>query len=256
MLYGVCSGLENAAVIAAAGFDYIELHVQLNLRPEEPDEVFASELKKILASPLPCAAANCFIPNHLKITGPAADAAALEQYVAVACARAEQVGIETIVLGSGGARRIPDGCDREQALNQLAAFAWMAGEYAGRHAITVCLEPLNREECNVLNTVAETAEFVRMIGHPRVKLVVDGYHWARNGDPVESIVAAESLIHHVHIATYANRLAPGKECCDFQPFFSALVATGYDGRISIEGGWGQMEEEVEIALFALKAYGL
>jgi sugar phosphate isomerase/epimerase len=255
MLYGVCTGPEYAGAFAEAGFDYIELHVQLQLRPEEPDAVFAAQLEQILAGPLPCPVANCFIPGHLKITGPAVDFTALTRYAAIACDRAQQAGIETIVFGSGGARNIPDGFDRTQAMDQLAAFARMAGDAAAQHAVTICVEPLNRGECNVLNTVAETAEFVRSIGHPHVKLVVDAYHWARNEEPADSIVAAAEFIDHVHIATYATRRAPGAEDCDFQPFYSALAATGYAGRISVECDWTERSVESVKAREVLKALG-
>jgi len=252
MLYGVCTGTENAGVFADAGFDYIELHVQLQLLPEEPDAVFAAQLEQIKASPLPCLTANCFIPGHLKITGPDVDREALKRYAATACERAQQAGVDVIVLGSGGARRIPDGFDRGQAMDQLASFARMAGDSAKQHAVTICVEPLNRGECNVLNTVAETAEFVKLVEHPQVKMLVDAYHWARNEEPVDSIIAAAEFIHHIHIATCTNRRAPGVEDCDLQPFYTALAAIGYNGRISVECDWKNKEEEARKALKALQ----
>lgn len=255
MVYGVCTGPEDAGVLAEAGFDYVELHVQSHLRPEESEEEFKLQLDQIQSSPLPCSAANCFIPGHLKITGNDVNFNRLEQYVSTACKRAEQAGINTIVFGSGGARQVPDGFNREQAIEQLLSFARMAGDTAGNHSITICVEPLNRAECNVLNTVAESAEFVRAVRHDQVKLLVDAYHWASNGEPVESIAAASSLIHHVHIATYENRLAPGLEDCDFSDFLSPLAAAGYDGRVSIEGGWTSMAEEAGKALGVLRSFG-
>jgi sugar phosphate isomerase/epimerase len=253
MVFGVCSGPEDAGVLAEAGFDYIELHVQLHLRPEEPEKVFKEYLDQIQSSPLPCSAANCFIPGHLKITGPAVDSSLLEQYVSTACKRAERAGINTIAFGSGGARQVPDGFNHEDAVEQLVSFARMAGDIAWHHSITICVEPLNRSECNILNTVSEAADFVRTVGHDHVKLLVDAYHWARNGEPAESIPAAAQLIHHVHVATYGNRMAPGLEYCDFSDFFSALARAGYDGRVSIEGAWTSMAEDAGKALNTLRS---
>jgi sugar phosphate isomerase/epimerase len=41
-----------------------------------------------------------------------------------------------------------------------------------------------------------------------------------------------------------SRKAPGLEPYDFVPFFRALLAAGYDGRVSIEGGLPPPETRV------------
>jgi sugar phosphate isomerase/epimerase len=144
MEFGVCTDTASARALAAAGFGFIELNVQAHLKPEAAEREFAGELRKIEASPLPCAAANCFIPGHLKITGPAVDKARLEAYVSTAMARAGHAGIRTIVFGSGSARQVPDGFDRARAWAQLVDFCGMAAPWAGRHGVTLVVEPLKQ----------------------------------------------------------------------------------------------------------------
>lgn len=256
MIYGVCTEPENAAVLADAGFEFVELHVQRHLKPEEDEAAFLPQLARIQAAALDCVAANCFIPAHLKITGPQADLDALARYVKVACERAQRAGIETIVFGSGGARTIPDSFDRQQAWEQLVDFGRMLGPVAERHGVTIAVEPLNRGESNVLNGVSEGARYVREVDHPSVRLLVDGYHWALEresaADMVGDIIAAGPLLCHAHIATYRTRLAPGAEACDFGPFFQALKGGGYDGRIAIEGKWDDLPSQAAGALAELK----
>jgi hypothetical protein len=70
MIYGVCTEPENAAILAAAGFEFVELHVQRHLKPEEDEAAFLPQLARIQTAALPCVAANSFILAHLKITGP------------------------------------------------------------------------------------------------------------------------------------------------------------------------------------------
>ncbi len=54
-------------------------------------------------------------------------------------------------------------------------------------------------------------------------------------DPFAAITANADLLAHVHVATRANRLAPGMEDCpELDGFFAALRASGYAGRVSIE----------------------
>jgi sugar phosphate isomerase/epimerase len=252
MRFGVCTGPEPGPALAAAGFDYLELNVQAHLKPEAPDEEFAAVLARIRDCPLPCEAANCFVPGHLRITGPQADLAALERYVRTACARARQAGIRTIVFGSGGARQIPEGCERATAWRQIVEFSRMAAECAAREQVVLVVEPLNRGECNVLNSVTEGAALVREVNHAALRLLVDAFHWAREAESPAAIVAAGGLLQHAHIATFANRLAPSLEPCDFAPFFRACRTAGYDGRVSVEGKWHDMAADAAPVLAALR----
>ena len=254
MKLGVCAQPEAAAVLAAAGFDYMEVNVVRDLQPELPDDAVAAQLTALRDLPLPAPVANVFLPGALKLTGAAVDLGAVERYVRTAFARAAAAGIEIIVFGSGAARRIPDGFDRARAWAQLVDFGRLIGPLAVDHGVTIAVEPLNYAECNVLNTVAESAQYVRDVAesaqyvrdvaesaqyvrdvdHPGVRLLVDAYHWARNEEPADAIVAAGPLLVHAHIATYANRLAPGQEPCDFAPFFAALRNADYVGALSVE----------------------
>jgi sugar phosphate isomerase/epimerase len=189
------------------------------------------------------------VPASLKITGPDADLAKLEAYVEIALSRAARAGMDTIVFGSGGARWIPDGFSRDEAWRQLVAFGKLISPIAERQSITIVVEPLNQRECNVLNTVGESGQYVEEVDHPSFKLLLDTYHWLLDNDSYESILHYGPLVRHVHTATVATRLPPGFEPCDFGPFFRALVEIGYDGRISIEGKW----DDIEVR--AVKAYG-
>ncbi len=252
MQYGVCGGPEIAAPAADAGFDYFEASVGGLLKPLENEAAFKETLAKAKSAPLPCPVVNCFVPGDLKITGPRADLAALKKYVTTVFQRAKEARVEVIVFGSGGARNVPDGFDREKARDQIAAFCRMFAPIAGKHGVTVVAEPLNKAECNILTTVAEAAELVRKVNHPSFRLLVDGYHWAKDGDSVEDVVSNGSLLRHVHVATTQKRLAPAAEECDLAPFFNALGKAGYNGRISIEGGIPNPGHDLPKALAAMK----
>ena len=254
MQYGVCGGPGCARAAAEAGFDFFEWSVQDFLKPQESDEAFAEALAGVEAAELPCRATNCFVPGDLKITGPDVSMSALEKYVTTAFRRAEKAGVKTVVFGSGGARQIPDGFDEEAARRQIVGFCRMLAPVAQGHGVTVVVEPLSRNECNVLTTVRESAELVREVDHPALRLLVDAYHWAKDNDSPEDIAAYGELVSHLHIATVPNRLAPGAEECDFGPFFDALRQGGYDGSISIEARIDGSREELSRALTVMKSH--
>jgi sugar phosphate isomerase/epimerase len=243
MELGVCADPKFGAALADAGFTFIELHVQNHLKTVEDEAAFRAEWARIQTSPLPAPVANCFVPGSLKITGPDADLGKLEAYVEIALARAATAGMDTIVFGSGGARRIPDGFDRSEAWKQLVAFGKLIGPIAEKNSVMIVVEPLNQRECNVLTTVGESGQYVEEIDHPHFKLLVDAYHWLLDNDSYESIIRYGPLIQHVHIATETNRKPPGFEPCDFRPFFQALEEIGYGGRVSIEGRWDDVEAQ-------------
>lgn len=252
MKLGLCAGPDFGPVAAAAGFDFVELHVQNHLKTLEDEAAFAPMLAEILASPVPYPVANCFVPGSFKITGPDVNMTALEQYVTVAFERAERAGIDTIVFGSGGARRIPDGFSRDIAWQQLVEFGKLLGPIAQRHGVTVVVEPLNQRECNVLTSVEESGRYVEDVDHPNVRLLVDAYHWLTDDNDADAIVNNGSLLRHVHIAASPSRLAPGLDGCDFSAFFRALKAAAYDGRISIESKWEDKAGQAAAARQALQ----
>ena len=253
MQYGVCGGPEIAGPAAKAGYEYFEWTVGALLTPREDDAAFRVALANAKAAPILCPVVNVFIPADLKIVGPAVDRAALDRYVAVACARAAQAGVAVIVFGSGGARRIPDGFDRAAAHAQLVEFCRMAGGYAARHGVVIVAEPLNRKECNVLTTVGESAALVREVNHPQFRLLVDGYHWALDSDSAADLVAGGPLLAHAHVATTTTRMAPGSEPSDLGPFFAALRRAGYRGRMSIEGKIPNPDVDLPRALALMKS---
>ncbi len=254
MQYGVCIDPELAPPLAEAGFDFIELHVQNHLKTTEADDqAFLDELVRIKGAALPATAANCFVPGDLKITGPEVNWTALEAYVKRVFERAQAASVQTIVFGSGGARRIPDGFDREAAWEQLVRFGKLIGPLAAPHDVMVVVEPLNQQECNVLTSVGESGRYVRAVDHPNVRLLVDAYHWGIDDHDFEALVANAELLRHAHIATVDHRLPPGFEPCAFGDFFRALHIGGYDGPISIEAKWDDIAQQAAPAYQALTA---
>lgn len=256
MKLGVCADPKFAPVLADAGFDFIELHVQNHLKTLADEAAFAPELVRIQAASIPAIAANCFLPGSLKVTGPDADKVALEQYVTVVFSRAEQAGIRNIVFGSGGARKIPEGFERDIAWQQLVEFGKLIGPIAQQHNVMVVVEPLNKSKgaCNVLTSVGESGRYVQAVDHPNVRLLADSFHWGLDNDSYDDIVTYGHLLHHVHVATVDSRLPPGFEPCDaFDPFFDALKEVGYDGPISIEAKWDDMATQAKDAVVQLKA---
>jgi sugar phosphate isomerase/epimerase len=180
----------------------------------------------------------------LKNTGPDVDAAALDAWVETTCRRAARVGVEMIVFGSGGSRRVPDGFSRERASEQIVENLQRYGPIAAAHGVTIVLEPLASQDCNIVTSVDEGAELVRAAGHRNVRLLIDTYHMAQDDDPIDSIRRAEGLIAHAHCAEGDGRGPLGTKGEDQGPYFRALKDIGYEGRISLECQWDDFAAQV------------
>lgn len=253
MKLGICAHPDALTSLADMPFDYIEGNVQGFLVPEAADEVFAPNLEAVKKSPRPMPALNCFLPGNLKVSGPSVDFARLERYAESACARAKSIGAKFIVFGSGGARQIPDGWSHAEGFEQYVEALRVVGPIAARHGVTVVVEPLNRGECNLVNTVLEGAVAVARANQPAVRLLVDFYHMLRNDESPDDIVKAAPWIAHAHLAEKEARTEPGARGDDFRPFLRALRRGGYEGALTLECGWsGSMADCVSPAFTELR----
>jgi D-psicose/D-tagatose/L-ribulose 3-epimerase len=234
MKFGICTLIENAPAMKAAGWDYVEESVQGFFQGLIPDSEWRG-MEKAKQSPLPVAACNLLVPGQLKITGPEADLGKLRDYMTRVTARAGKVGTKILVFGSAGARQIPEGFDLAKAREQIIAFAKMGAELAGKQGVTIVVEPLNSKESNVVNSVKEGMEYVEAVGHPNFKCLVDSYHFWLENEPLENLRKAMKSIAHVHLADTEGRVAPGLSGkSDYRPFFKVLREGGYNGMISVE----------------------
>ena len=235
MQFGVCVGIDQGAQAKSFGWDFVELNVQSVFQGTVPDD----QWKQPAPTAVPTPAANSLVPGAMKIVGPSVDADALADYLLRVTARAAQIGCSTLVFGSGVARHLPDGWDRGLARQQILDFLKAAAAAAEEQNLTIVVEPLNKGECNILNTVAECVSIVRELAHPNVKQLVDTYHLWLDGDSLDAVRDAERLIHHVHVADKDGRVAPGESGnSDYRSAFAALKDIGYDRRISVEClGW-------------------
>lgn len=252
MRYGVCGNPGIAVPAAEAGFDYFEWSVAGLLKPLEDEASFQEALNQARSAPLPCEALNVFVPAQLKITGPQADIKKLYSYAATALQRAEKAEVKVIVFGSGGARHIPDNFPRPAAWDQLVEFCGMLSVLAELHGVIIAIEPLNRQECNVINSVPEALALARAVQHPAIRVLVDAYHWCMEREKPADLIEAGPLLAHAHIATLANRLPPAAEPHDFSSFFTALQEACYDERMSIEGRIDNPPLELPAALELMK----
>ena len=126
------------------------------------------------------------------------------------------------------------------------------GPVAQKHNVVVVIEPLNKKESNIVNTVSEGAEIARAVNHPNIKLLADFYHMALENEGPQALIDAGALIKHCHIAEKERRTTPGVHSDDFTGYFKALKEINYTGAISVECRWSDFEKQIPESIAYLK----
>lgn len=235
--------IDDVAVLAASGYEFCELSAEV-LAPAEPDARAVPALRRLEALALVPEVFNRFFPPEVPLYG---DLAAVRAHARRVAQRAAQVGGEVVVLGSGPARTVPAGMNRGEARERLAGAVAAAQEECDRHGVIVALEPLNRGECNILNTLEECREFRERFDLEGVYLTADLYHLEREHESSAEIVSAGALVRHAQVAG-GGRQSPEIPGYDYAGFVKALARARYDIRISAECDWPDLHEQAPLAL--------
>lgn len=245
---GVCSSVEKSELLLEAKSAFLEVNIQSFFNPKESDAEFASKLERVRKSSLPVYAGNCFFPGKMKLVGDQIDISAVLSYAEIAMKRAQMTGTKIFVLGSGGARNIPEGFDRNKACKQFIRLCKRIAGIGEKYGVVVVLEPLRKEETNFVNTIAEGMKIVKAVNHPNFKILADFYHMACEKESPEVIIDAAAELCHCHIAEVESRSAPGIRGDDFTPYFRALKQIGYEGAIALECNWKDFDKEVKCGI--------
>lgn len=100
--------------------------------------------------------------------------------------------------------------------------------------VVIALETLNRFECYLCNTVAQTKRLVDLVDHPNVQAMFDTHHANIEEKSIPGAIETISpVLAHVHISEN-DRGTPGKGNIAWDAVFSKLSAVGYDGWLTIE----------------------
>jgi D-psicose/D-tagatose/L-ribulose 3-epimerase len=106
-------------------------------------------------------------------------------------------------------------------------------EHAAAAGVRVAVEPLNRYETSLVNTVDQALE--ALDGLPETcGIALDIYHMnIEETDIAAAVRRAGSRVAHVQVCAN-DRGAPGADHLDWRAFVSALDDVGYDGPLVIE----------------------
>jgi D-psicose/D-tagatose/L-ribulose 3-epimerase len=169
------------------------------------------------------------------------------QYI-IDCIRiAENVGSPIFggpVYSAVGKTRIVSEEQRKQERDWCVETLIEIGRIAGDHGVVVGLEPLNRFETDMINTVDQAISIVREVSSPNLKIVLDTFHSNIEEKDIPASIRkiGRDLLCHVQ-GNESDRGTPGTGHLEWEGIRDALVEIGYDGAIVIET-FGQPSKEL------------
>jgi D-psicose/D-tagatose/L-ribulose 3-epimerase len=114
--------------------------------------------------------------------------------------------------------------------------------YAAGKGIKLALEPLNRFETDMINTVSQGLEFIKDVGRENLGLHLDTFHMhLEEKSSPDAIRMAAAKIYHFH-ACENDRGVPGTGQVHWPEISAALKSVNYQGPVVIESFTSQVKE--------------
>lgn len=105
---------------------------------------------------------------------------------------------------------------------------------ASARGLQIALEPLNRFESDLINTVDDVMRLINDINHPAAQVMLDGFHMnIEERDIGKAIITAGDKLIHLQVSeNYRGTPGTGQTCWD--AYKKGLEAINYNGTVTIE----------------------
>jgi D-psicose/D-tagatose/L-ribulose 3-epimerase len=219
-------------LISGWGFDVIELPIE---QPGDWDPVRTAEL--VARAGLGTTTCAVMTPDRDLTTTDPAVTGSTQDYLRQCIDIAAVVG-SPIVAGPiyAPVARLwtLDAEDRRLTVARLVEALRAVADHAERRGVRLALEPLNRYETSLVNTVEQAMEVVDGVGSPALGVLLDTFHMnIEEKDPASAVRLAAGHIGHVQ-ACGTDRGTPGADQFGWGRFADALAEAAYAGPVCIE----------------------
>ena len=139
-----------------------------------------------------------------------------------------------MVFGSPRQRCATGGLTPAAATRNYVEGLAAVAPHACSRGVTILVEALPADQCDVVQTLEEAAAIVREISSPAIQTMFDVHNAIDEKDPHDVLVDRHfDLIRHVHVNELDGRHC-GAGTYDFKPVLAMLRRRGYAGWISLE----------------------
>lgn len=170
-----------------------------------------------------------------------------KQYIIDCIKIAEDVGSPIFggpVYSAVGKTRLVSEEQKKQERAWCVETLMEIGKIAADSGVVVGLEPLNRFETDMVNTVDQALSIVHEVSSPNLKIVLDTFHSNIEEKDIPASIRkiGKELLCHVQ-GNESDRGTPGTGHLEWQGIKEALEEIGYEGAMVIET-FGQPSKEL------------
>ena len=231
---GICTDFTNLPDAHALGYDFME--IPLDALSALSDAYFEEFAAWCTGSGVRVQAVNHMLPEGLSIVGPDVRAPELHAYLSRAFARCQRLSVRVVTLDAALGRTVPEGFDYPMAWRQLGNFLRLCQGHAKECGIAVCLEPLRKADCSLLNLVSEATLIAGLLQLNNIAVAAHWGHMSMASEPMNALWRAAPLLGHVHLENALTRRLPAPgDGEDYGRMLSPLNTMGYKGGISLCG---------------------
>lgn len=226
--------------VAGQGFDIVEICV------EDPDTIDTAAIDaRLRATGLAATVCGAFGPDRdLSSDDPGLRENGLG-YLRRCVDIAQALGSPHVVgpmYSAVGKTRLLDPAQREAQWRLAAASVQQAAEYAAARDIRLGLEPLNRFETDLLNTVEQAMRFLAMVDRANVGLLLDTFHMNIEEQSIpDALRRGGDRIFEFH-ACSSDRGTPGRDHLPWPDIVAALRDAAFEGPVVIEAFTPEIKE--------------
>jgi D-psicose/D-tagatose/L-ribulose 3-epimerase len=222
----------HLARIAALGFDAVELPLE-----NAGDFTSATVREAVESTGLTPFLVGAMAPGRDLVSAAPASVERTQAYLMECISMASSIGSPTVCgpfyAQTGRVWRMSPG-QRREAYAELRHNLQPVADRAREAGVILGVEPLNRYETSLINTVDQALEALEPLLGNGVGLALDSYHLHIEERSLAAAVRAAGE-HLVHVQVCGNdRGAPGGDQTDWQSFLHALDEVGYTGPLNIE----------------------
>lgn len=125
----------------------------------------------------------------------------------------------------------------QQAVNVIESMRY-AADIAGKHNVTLCVEPLNvlvNHPGYFLNRSDEAYEILTAVDNPHIKMLFDIYHQQiTEGNLINNIKQFQDRIGTFHVGDNPGRHEPGTGEINYRNVFKAIYELKHPGFLGLE----------------------
>jgi len=254
MLFGICTTIAHYETVRKAGYSAIGLAGKDVAAMSESE--FAQARDIVASGSLQLSHLYAFCTPSVILAGAGHDLQVLRQYTEKLFARAKELGVRYVGIGSPLSRVQPEGISTEQMDAQMSDTLKLLCEIGDKYGVGILLEAVCAQGGSKYMTRTDDAlKMVSKLNLPNLNMVYDIYHAFMMKEDVAPVLNMGSRVKIAHLSGNIGETRgylTQQNVQDYQIYADALKKIGYAGELHVEPNTGDITQEAVPSLNILR----